>query len=59
MGNGLISIVVGGALIFAALSGMTMRGTNSSGALGAIGGIVLVIGIVRIVKSRSQPPPGS
>jgi hypothetical protein len=57
MGNGILSIVVGAGIIVAAMSGLTLRGTHSSAALGALGGVVLLVGVVRIVRAKSRPPP--
>ncbi len=44
-----LGFIVGGA------SGqLALRGTNSSGALMAVGGILILVGIFQAVKARSQ-----
>lgn len=45
---GLVGIVGG------ASGQLALRGTNSSGALIAVGAVMLVIGIVQVVKARSE-----
>lgn len=53
--GGVFNIVVGLAMVAAGLSGrFALIGTNSGGALAAIGGAVAVFGIVRVVKDRKR-----
>lgn len=56
MGRGIVSIIIGIGMIVGGLSGgLVLRGTNSSGGLAVVGGIVMVIGIVRIVRANNGP----
>jgi hypothetical protein len=49
--RGIISVVLGLVMIVGGLTGkLALRGTDSGPALAALGGVVLLIGIVRIVK---------
>ncbi len=50
--GGILSIIIGLVMIIGGLSGgLVLRGTDSGGALAAVGGIVLVIGVVRLVSA--------
>ena len=52
--RGIISIIIGLVLIIGGLSGrLVLIGTNSGPALAAVGALVVVIGIARVVKSRA------
>ncbi len=49
------NIVWGGVCLIGGASGqLALRGTNSSGALMAVGGVLLVIGIVQVIRARSE-----
>jgi hypothetical protein len=53
--RGIISVILGLIMIIGGLSGnLVLRGTHNGPALAAVGGVVLVIGIVRIVKARTD-----
>lgn len=52
--RGILNIIIGAVLIIAGLSGkMVLIGTSSGVALAVVGGIVLIIGLVRLKNSRS------
>ena len=49
------NIVIGLVFVVGGLSGkLAMRGTESGGALAAVGGALIVWGIVQMIRSRSQ-----
>jgi hypothetical protein len=49
------NIVIGVVMVVGGLSGkLALKGTNSSGALAAIGAGLVVWGIVQIVRSRQE-----
>ena len=51
--RGVISIIIGLALIVGGLSGkLVLVGTHSGVALAVVGGVVAAIGVVRVIKSR-------
>jgi hypothetical protein len=53
--RGIISVILGLVMIVGGLSGnLVLRGTDNGPALAALGGVILVIGIIRIVKARSN-----
>lgn len=69
--RGIGNIIFGGIFIVGGLSGkLALRGTNSTAALVGVGVVLLIIGVVRVVQSRSSagqssqnqgdesPPPG-
>jgi hypothetical protein len=50
------NIVIGGVFVWGGLSGnLALRGTNSGGALAAVGGVLIVWGVVQVVRARMQP----
>jgi hypothetical protein len=49
------NIVFGLVFIIGGASGqLALRGTNSSGALMVVGGILVAVGIFQVVKAKSQ-----
>ena len=49
--RGIINIVIGIVFLIGGLSGgMVMRGTNSGGALAAVGGFLILLGIFRLAR---------
>lgn len=55
--RGIGNIVIGIIFILGGLSGkLALIGTNSGGALAVVGGILIAIGIVRLVKSQKPQP---
>ncbi|MBL8953740.1 MAG: hypothetical protein JNK82_23395 [Myxococcaceae bacterium] len=59
MARGLISIIIGVVMVIGGLSGkLVMRGTESGGALALVGGIVLGIGVFRIIQANKNNPSG-
>ncbi|MGE0867303.1 MAG: hypothetical protein AB7P03_01985 [Kofleriaceae bacterium] len=49
------SIVIGLVMVVGGLSGkLALKGTNSGGALAAIGAVLIVIGFVRIARANKQ-----
>ena len=49
------NIVIGLVFVVGGLSGkLAMRGTESGGALAAVGGALMVWGIVQMIRNRSQ-----
>ena len=51
--RGVLNIVIGGVFIVGGLTGnLALRGTESGHALAAVGGLLVVVGIFRLVKSR-------
>ncbi len=51
--RGIINIVIGAVFIIGGLSGkLVMRGTGSGIALTVIGGILVIVGLVRLKGSR-------
>ena len=49
------NIVIGLVFVVGGLSGkLAMRGTESSGALAAVGGALMVWGIVQLIRSRTK-----
>jgi hypothetical protein len=51
--RGVLNIVIGGVFIVGGLTGnLALRGTESGYALAAVGGLLVVVGIFRLVKSR-------
>ena len=49
--RGIISIVLGIVMIVGGLSGtLVLKGTSSGGALAAVGGVVLLIGVFRLAR---------
>lgn len=53
--RGIGNIIIGGIMVVGGLTGnLSLRGTNSGPALAAVGGILIVIGLVRMLKSREE-----
>ena len=49
------NIIIGAVMVVGGLSGkLALKGTNSSGALAAIGAGLVVWGIVQVVKARQE-----
>ena len=49
--RGIISIVIGSILVIGAVSGnMVLRGTQSSTGLAVVGGVVILVGVVRVIR---------
>jgi len=49
--RGIINIVIGIVFLIGGLSGgMVMRGTHSGGALAAVGGFLILLGIFRLAR---------
>ena len=49
--RGIISIIIGGILVFEGLRGThVLRGTHSGTGLAVVGGVIILIGILRIAK---------
>jgi uncharacterized membrane protein YgdD (TMEM256/DUF423 family) len=49
------NIIIGIAFVIGGLSGkLALRGTNSGPALAAVGGVLLIWGIVQVVKAKQQ-----
>lgn len=52
--RGVLNIIIGGIFVVGGLTGkLALIGTNSGWALAALGAILIVVGLVRIAKSRS------
>lgn len=55
MVRGVISLVIGSVMVVGGMTGkLTLRGTGSGGALAALGAVIVVIGIIRILASRPR-----
>jgi hypothetical protein len=53
--RGIISIVIGAIMVIGGLSGkIVLRGTQSGGAAAAIGGVLIIIGIARLVSANKS-----
>ncbi|MCA9030638.1 MAG: hypothetical protein KDA66_07510 [Planctomycetaceae bacterium] len=53
--RGIINIIIGGVMVIGGLSGnLVMKGTESGGALAALGGVIILIGIARIAMSSGS-----
>ncbi len=51
--RGIINIVIGGVMLVGGLSGnLVMRGTSSGGALAALGGVLIAVGVYRLFQGR-------
>ena len=51
--RGIISIIIGAIFILGGLSGrLVLLGTNSGQALAVLGGVLVVIGFIRMAKAR-------
>jgi uncharacterized membrane protein (UPF0136 family) len=51
--RGLLSVVIGLAMIVGGLSGqLVLRGTQSGVGLAVLGAVIAAIGVIRIVRSR-------
>jgi hypothetical protein len=51
--RGLVSIILGLVMVVGGLSGkLVLVGTHSGAALAAVGGVVIAIGAVRIIKAK-------
>jgi hypothetical protein len=49
--RGILSIIIGLVMVIGGLSGkLVLKGTQSGAALAAIGGVVLIIGLVRLLR---------
>ena len=49
--RGIINIIIGAVFIIGGLSGkMVFRGTSSSGAIVAVGAVLVVLGLVRLSR---------
>jgi len=49
--RGIISIIIGVVFVVAGLTGhLAMRGTHNGGQLAVLGGIIIVIGIIRVAR---------
>ena len=53
--RGVIGLIISVIMIIGGLSGnLVLKGTDSGGALAAVGGVFLVINVFRIVQTRSS-----
>ena len=51
--RGIISIIIGVVFIIGGLSGrLVLIGTNNGPALAVLGAVIIVIGVIRVAKSR-------
>ena len=58
MGRGVINIVIGGILVIGASSGkMVLIGTQSSLALGILGGVICAAGVVQMILAKKKKIP--
>ncbi len=50
--RGIFNIIIGGIMVVGGLSGvLVLKGTQSGGALAAIGGFLVILGFVRLLRS--------
>ncbi len=53
--RGIINIVIGAVMVVGGLSGnFVMKGTESGGALAALGGVIILIGVARLFMTNSE-----
>ncbi|MCA8994435.1 MAG: hypothetical protein KDA88_20825 [Planctomycetaceae bacterium] len=54
--RGIVNIIFGGIMVVGGLSGqLVLRGTDSGGGLAIAGGVIILIGIIRLaMSSRSE-----
>ena len=61
MGAGIFNLVIGALAIVGSFNGYALIGTNSTTALGVVGGVIAALGVFQIIRSRTgtrrQPPP--
>lgn len=51
MGRGIANLVIGGIMVVGGLSGnLVLKGTQSGGALAAVGGFLICLGIYRMAN---------
>jgi hypothetical protein len=49
--RGIVNIIIGVVMVIGGLSGnLVLKGTQSGGALAAIGGVLVLVGIVRMLR---------
>ena len=49
--RGILNIIIGGIMVVGGLSGgLVLKGTQSGGALAVIGGVIMLIGVVRLMR---------
>ena len=52
--RGVVNLIIGGVMLVGGLSGkLVLKGTQSGGALAAIGGVLICVGIYRMTKSNN------